>query len=101
MHELGAGRRRQAGDVLGREGIEQLAERLDLLRHRCLREQSLDLGGDREIGCRARIEVAYRLALVLDVQRRCERVADGLERSPPRVAEDPNRYSHLPTSMVG
>ena len=82
-------------EALGGDRVEQLAERLDLFGQRGLREQALDLGGDAEIGRRARQEV------VAAGERGRERVADLLERAPARVAEHPNRYSHRSSSVAG
>ena len=86
---------RQALQSLRGEGVEQLADGLDLLWHRRLGEQPFDLGGDREIGCRARVEVADLGALVVYRERGGEGVAEDLERPPPCLAENPNCYSHL------
>jgi hypothetical protein len=98
VDEFGAGLERQAGYVPRGEGIEQLTAGLDLLGHRGLREQALDLRGDPHVGRRARIEAAHGLSLVVGLQGWRERVAQRLERVPPRVTEHPNRYSHIASS---
>src|ERR1700757_3695214 len=81
-----------AGDRVG-----HLAERLDPLGESGLREQTLDLGGDAEIRRRARVERLTRRTIAA-FERGRERVADLLVRAAPRVAEHPNRYSHLSSS---
>ena len=96
MDERGARLERLIGEVEAGERVEQLAERLDLLGKKRHREQPLELRGDAEVGGGAREELAHHLALVVALERRRERVADGLERAPPRVAEHPNGYSHDP-----
>ena len=53
-------------EALGGDRVEQLAERLDLLGQRGLREQALDLGGDAEIRRAAGVEVAGVLAASSD-----------------------------------